>query len=152
MFDKLKDTQPVVSWSAEDGEGEFISSFFRNEDDNKLLLFAKRDLSDYKQCAEKCVIAFNSLPDSVIDEICEKLIACAKDGGIAEDFRLPHIDNPREIMKYCWFYSLYVNMKDKDDVVSYAVSGEGDWGEEVGFFVRNDTVEYVGTDFFDYLD
>ncbi len=29
--------------------------------------------------------------------------------------------------------------------------GEGDWGDVVGFAVKNNNVIYVGTDYFDYM-
>ncbi len=155
MLDSLKNklcaSKSAIAWSKEKGEGEFVSSFFRNEDDNRLLVFTKCERSDYKEHAEKCVASFNGLSEASVDEICERLIDCAKDGGIAEDFELPKLESPRDILKYCWFTTLYVIANDSDEI-SYAAAGEGDWGEEIGFLIRNDSVAYVGTDLFDYMD
>ena len=42
------------------------------------------------ECAEKCVDAFNNLSEPVINEICQKLISCAQEGGgLNEEFELP---------------------------------------------------------------
>ncbi len=142
-----------IQWiSKEDGEGVFSSKFFRSEEDDRLSVYANVEYPDFVSCAEKCVNAFNNLPDAVIDKICEGLIDSAKEGGIAEDFELPRLTNPRDILKYCWFVALYVGMSSEDDEVSYAVEGEGDWGENVGFFIKNDNVVYVGTEYLECLE
>lgn len=78
------------------------------------------------ECAEKCVEAFNNLTDSDINEICEKIISCVKEGGIIEEFELPALDNALDILNYCWFTALYVNMLSKEDEIAYVVEGEGD--------------------------
>ena len=48
-----------------------------------------------KECAEKCVEAFNSLPEPTIDEICERLAAAAREEGKEEGFELPALDGTR---------------------------------------------------------
>ncbi len=42
-------------------------------------------------------------------------------------------------------------MSSKEDEIAYVVEGEGDWGEVIGFAVKNNKVIYVGTDYFDYM-
>ena len=145
----------MIRWlQQEDGEGRFNSEFFRNdENEAEWMVYANSDCPDYMECAEKCVDAFNSLSMSVINEICQKLIGCAQEGnGLDEEFELPALDSPLAILNYCWFMALYVDMKSKDDEIAYAVEGEGEWGENVGFFIKNDRVVYVGTDYLDYME
>ncbi len=38
-----------------------------------------------------------------------------------------------------------------DDEIAYAVEGEGDWGTEVGFVIRDNKVIYAGVDYLDYI-
>lgn len=45
--------------------------------------------------------AFNQLSDSVINEIGEGLISCAKEGGLDEELSV--LDSPLGIFRYCWF-------------------------------------------------
>ena len=144
----------MIRWlHQEDGEGQFHSSFFRNdEDDDELIVYANNVNPDFMECAEKCVEAFNSLSEPVINEICKKLISCAKeDEGINETFELPTLDDVLDILNYCWFVALYVDMGSKDDEIAYAVEGEGDWGENIGFVINNGSVIYVGADYLDYM-
>lgn len=131
-------------------EGSFRSSYFRDDENNDTLLVYVIS-PDLTECAEKCVESFNSLTDSVIDEICKKLINCAKEDNRNKKFKLPALNNITDILNYCWFVALMVDMTDKEDEVAYAVEGEGDWGMEVGFVIRNNQVVYVGADYDDYL-
>ncbi len=143
----------MIHWShQEEGfcEGSFKSSFFR-DDENGDELSVGLQSPDLIECAEKCVEAFNNLTESQISEICEEIIKCAKEGGIDEEFELPAIENALDILNYCWFTGLYVNMLSKEDEISYVVEGEGEWGEVIGFVVENNKVIYVGTDYFDYM-
>ena len=48
--------------------------------------------------------------------------------------------------------ALYVDMESKDDEAAYAVEGEGEWGENSSFFIKNDSAAYVGTDYLDYME
>lgn len=143
----------MINWlHQEEGvcEGSFKSTFFRDDENgNELSVYMKSP--DLSECAEKCVEAFNNLAESEIGEICKEIIRCAEEGGIDEEFELPALDNALDILKYCWFTSLYVNMLSKEDEVAYVVEGEGDWGEVIGFVVDNNKVIYVGTDYFDYM-
>lgn len=143
----------MINWlQQEDGEGNFNSKFFRNDENtDEFIVYANSDYPDFKECAEKCVEAFNHLSDTVINEICEGLIRCAKEDGIEEDFKLPTLDTSLEILQYCWFTALYVDMEHKENEVAYAVEGEGDWGENIGFVINNDEVVYVGADYLDYM-
>lgn len=51
-------------------------------------------------CAEKCVESFNHLSEFVTNEICMKIIDCAKEGGLDEDFELPALDSNLDILTY----------------------------------------------------
>ena len=105
------------------------------------------------ESAEKCVDSFNSLSESVINEICQKLISCAQErDGLDEEFELPALDNPLDILDYCWFMALYVDMKSIGDEIAYAVEGEGEWGENIGFVIKNDSVVYVGADYLEHME
>lgn len=141
----------MIRWSNQaDGEGSFNSSFFRNdENSDELIVYVKSP--DLKECAEKCVEAFNNLTEPVINAICEKLICCAREGGINEEFELPAFGNAFDILNYCWFVAVYVDMAGKEDEIAYVVEGEGDWGEAVGFVIRGNKVIYVCVDYFDYM-
>lgn len=144
----------MINWLyQEDGvcEGIFKSNFFRDdEDSDELSVYVQSP--DLTECAEKCVEAFNNLTESEINEICKKITNCAKESGINEEFELPALDNALDILNYCWFTSLYVNMLSKEDEIAYVVEGEGDWGEIIGFAVKNNKVIYVGIDYFDYME
>ncbi len=143
----------MIRWlQQEDGEGEFNSKVFCNEDGNVLFVYANSDIPDFIDCAEKCVEAFTNLSESMITEICKKLIDCAKKGGgLNEEFELPTLDRPLGILNYCWFVVLYVDMGSKDDEIAYAVEGEGEWGKNIGFYISNDSVVYVGADYLDCM-
>lgn len=145
----------MIRWlHQEDGEGRFSSRFFRNdENEDELIVYANSGSPDFMECAEKCVEAFNSLSEPVINEICQKLISCAREGGgLDEEFELPALDSPLDILNHCWFMALYVGMKSKEDDIAYAVEGEGEWGENIGFAVSNGAVVHVGTDYLDYIE
>lgn len=131
-------------------EGIFKSKFFHNDEDDELFIYSDSKNPDSKECAEKCVNAINTLSEKIREEICNKLIECAKEGGLNEEFKLPNIDS-FDILKYCWFVALYVDMKNKEDDPAYAVEGEGEWGENIGFVINNNKVIYVGTDYLDNL-
>lgn len=141
----------MIRWlQKEDCEGRFNSSFFcHDENGGELSVYVKSP--DLTECAEKCVEAFNTLSESMINEICEKLISCAKEGGINKKFKLPVLDHALDILNDCWFIALYVDMASQDDEVAYVVEGEGNWGETVGFVIRNNKVIYVGVDCFKYM-
>ena len=77
----------MIFWlQQEDGEGRFNSKFFRNdENEDELIVYANSGSPDFMECAEKCVDAFNSLSEPVINEICQKLINCAQEGNGLEE-------------------------------------------------------------------
>ncbi len=144
----------MIRWlHQEDGEGRFNSKFFRNDEkEDELIVYANSDSPDFEECAETCVEAFNNLPESMINEICKGLISCAKeDGGINEEFELPALDDVLDVLDYCWFMALYVDMGGKEDDIAYAVEGEGDWGENIGFVINDGRVVYVGADYLDHM-
>lgn len=143
----------MIDWShQEEGvcEGSFKSNFFRDDENGDVLSVGVKS-PDLIECAEKCVEAFNNLTESDINEICKEIINCLKEDGIDEEFELPALENALDILNYCWFTSLYVNMLSPEDEISYVVEGEGDWGDVIGFVVNNNKVIYVGTDYFDYM-
>ncbi|WP_294472164.1 DUF6985 domain-containing protein [uncultured Ruminococcus sp.] len=107
------------------------------------------ELTDH---AEKCVASLNSLPDETIDDICRGLIKSAGEGGLDEEFELPELDDVRDILNFCWFTAVYVSKPEDDSIVSYAVEGEGDWGEVVGFVIKDGKAVYVGTDYLDCMN
>ena len=142
----------MICWLQEEaGEGEFNSAIFHNEDGDELAVYANSENPDFMDCAEKCVESFNYLSESVTNEICRNIIDCAKEGGLDEDFELPALDSALDILNYCWFTALYVDMGSIDDEVAYVVEGEGEWGEAIGFYINKDRVVYVGVDYFDYM-
>lgn len=132
-------------------EGSFKSDFFRDDENGDMLSIGVQS-PDLIECAEKCVEAFNNLTESEISEICKEIINCAKEGGIDEEFELPALENALDILNYCWFTTLYVNMLSEEDEIAYVVEGEGDWGDVIGFVVKNNEVIYVGTDYMDYMN
>lgn len=134
--------------------GRFNSKFFRNDEGgDEFIVYVNSDDPDFMESAEKCVDSFNSLSESVINEICQKLISCAQEGdGLDEEFELPALDNPLDILNYCWFMALYVDMKSIGDEIAYAVEGEGEWGENIGFVIKNDSVVYVGADYLEHME
>lgn len=143
----------MIDWShLEEGacEGSFRSNFFR-DDENSDILSVGVQSPDLIECAERCVEAFNALSQSEINEICREIINCAKEGGMNEEFEWPALENVLDILNYCWFTTLYVNMLSRDDETAYVVEGEGDWGDVIGFVVSGSKVIYVGADYFDYM-
>lgn len=143
----------MIRWlQQEEGEGEFNSRFFHNEDGDVLCVYANSSSADFIECAEQCVEAFNSLSEPVIHEICEQLAACAQEAdGLNEDFELPEMEHPLDILNNCWFVALYVDMENKDAAIAYAVEGEGEWGENIGFYIKDNSVVYVGADYLNYM-
>ena len=79
------------------------------------------------------------------------LVKSKKHENVKDEFTLPKINDVREILNYCWFEALYVDMINDDDEIAYAVEGEGDWGTEVGFVIRDNKVIYAGIDYLDYI-
>lgn len=143
----------MINWLHQEEEfceGTFKSNFFR-DDENGDELSVYIQSPNLTECAEKCIEAFNNLTESEINKICKEIISCVKDGGINEEFEFPALDNDLDILNYCWFTSLYVNMLSEEDEIAYVVEGEGDWGEIIGFVVKNNKVIYVGIDYFDYM-
>ena len=143
----------MIDWEHEEDafcEGSFKSKFFRDDEDSDELTIGMRSV-DLKECAENCVKSFNNLTEAKINEICKGLINCAKESGGNEDFELSALENSLDILKYCWFSTLYVNMLHKDDEIAYVVEGEGEWGDAIGFAVKGNKVIYVGVDYFDCM-
>lgn len=143
----------MINWLHQEDrfcEGTFESKFFRDDENGSELSVCVKS-PDLSECAEKCVEEFNNLTELEIRQICKEIINCVKEGYINEKFELPAIGNELDILNYCWFTTLYVNMLSNEDEIAYVVEGEGDWGDVVGFVVSNRNVIYVGTDYFDYM-
>lgn len=124
-------------------EGTFTSRIFRNENSAEMLIYFNS--LDY---AEDCIEHFNSLSDDVIDEICWRIIKILKCTGA--DFELSEFENVRDILEYCWFTSMIVDISENDGI-SYVIEGEGEWSEVVGFVIKNGSLAYVGDDYEEYL-
>lgn len=93
--------------------------------------------------------AFNALSEAAVREICGQLAACAEESGLDE---ADGLSDPQDILRYCWFAALYMDMAGPEDEVGYVVEGEGDWGEPVGFAVKGDRVTYVGPDYLEAME
>lgn len=128
-------------------EGDFKSRIFSGEDGNELSVYLRNEsLAEY---AEKCIEHFNSLSDDMIDEICHGIIeSCHLSDD--EEYELPELENVREILEYCWFNSMAVDIPQNEEI-SYLIEGEGEWGEAVGFVIKDSTLAYVGVDYEEYL-
>ncbi len=127
-------------------EGSFQSRIFRNEAEQRELFICIQspEAADY---AERCAEHFNSLSDTMVQEICMGLVKSAMQGGTEEDFELPPLADAQEILQYCWFTTLYVGLPEGGGI-SYIAEGEGEWGEVMGFVIRNGQLAYVGVDYF----
>ena len=108
----------MINWlHQEDGycEGNFQSVFFRDDlEGDELTIMAKSP--ELEEGAIKCVEAFNGLTESKINEICTRIVEFVKNGDMDYDFDLSDVDNERDILKYCWFTTIYVNMLNNDTV------------------------------------
>lgn len=146
----------MINWSQQEKEfyeGSFSikSKFFCNDENGGELDIGCAGRPDLIECAEKCAEAFNNLTESEINQLCKEIINRAKEGGLNEGFELPALENPLDILNYCWFTTLYVNMLSREDEIAYVVEGEGEWGEVIGFVVDNNKIVYVGVDYLDYM-
>lgn len=143
----------MINWfHMEEGycEGSFISEFFcDDENGNELTVCAKSP--ELSECAEKCVEAFNSLSKEEIREICVKIADSIKESGMDEEIESDDLENPLDILNYCWFVTLYVNMLSREDEISYVIEGEGEWGSLISFVIDNGKLVYVGEDYFDFM-
>lgn len=123
-------------------EGTFTSEIFPNDETQEMTVYIRNNsLMDY---AEECINHFNNMPDDMIDEICRRIIKNLQLNGA--DFELPEFENVRDILNYCWFTTLTVDNPENDGI-SYTVEGEGEWGEVVGFVIKNGNVSYVGENY-----
>lgn len=139
----------MIQWrnqTADMWEGVFQSRILRNEASRPemFICIQNPDDADY---AEQCAAHCNELCDSILDAICMGIMKCAAQGGIEEDFELPTLEIVRDILQYCWFTTLYAN--NSGNGISYIVEGEGEWGEAIGFVIRNGELAYVGTEYFE---
>ncbi len=138
----------MIDWKdmqSDHWEGVFRSRTFRNEAGDPELFICIEHPED-AQRAENCVDAFNSLDSLTIQQICMGILRCAAEGGMEEDFELPDIREAQEILDYCWLTTLYIPHEGEGR--TFIAEGEGEWGEVIGFVVRDGALTYVGTDYF----
>jgi len=129
VSDFIRRKDSMITWlHKEEGfcEGSFKSVFFRDDENGDVFSVGVQSPA-FMECAEKCVVAFNNLTELEISEICRKIINCLKEDGIDQEFELPAFEDALEILNCCWFTTLYVNMLNEEDEISYVVEGEGDW-------------------------
>ena len=142
----------MINWThKEEGtcEGSFESSFFKNDGDNELYIYIESEsVEDY---AEKCVAFINNISNPLIDEICKGIIESIKEDGYYDYIELENADNVREILDYCWFTAVYVNKPNNENEITFIVEGEGDWGEVIGFVIKEGRLGYAGVDYFEQL-
>ncbi|MGN1411720.1 MAG: DUF6985 domain-containing protein [Oscillospiraceae bacterium] len=125
-------------------QGTFKSEIFKNDANDELTIYLEN--SEIVSYAEKCIEHFNSLSSDMVNLICENIIKCFnKFGGINEGFKLPVIDTPKDILKYCWFTTMFIDVPQTDEL-AYYILGEGDWEECICFTIKGDRVLYVGRD------
>lgn len=122
-------------------EGVFKSRIFRDDEggDELAVYIEHHSIADY---AEKCIEALNSLSDSVVEKICKGIIKAAKEYG-----ELPEINDTLDILNYCWFTAVYISVPKNPKHLEYVVEGEGDWGDVIGFRMKNDKPVYIGVDY-----
>lgn len=126
--------------------GSFKSKIFKNDGTDEISVCMRNlSLADH---AEKCIEHFNSLSDEVIDEICHRLI---ESYNLSDKyFELPELQNIREILDYCCFFELIVDIPENNGI-SYFVEGTINWNEMIGIVIKNGSLIYVGVDYEEYL-
>lgn len=124
------------------GEGTFKSRYFRDDmgEDEFTVYFKGKSFLGY---AEECVQHFNALPESVINDICQKIIEYVQQDY--EDFPLPAFGKPTEILNYCGFGSLEIGYPKHG--IAYVIQGEGDWGDSFEVIIKNGQPVYAGTEY-----
>lgn len=131
-------------------EGEFKSKIFHNEDDENLIVYIENPSA--AEYAERCVSFFNEMPQETVDLICEKIAAFEKTDKdkTCKDFKMPELETPVDVLKYCWFAEVYISAPDNENEISFCVEGEGEWGDNIGFVIENGKLVYVGNDAVNY--
>ena len=125
------------------GEGTFKSRFFRDDTGSDEFTVYLKDES-FLAYAEECIQHFNNMPEAMIDTVCEKIIAYVRE---CEDFALPVLEKPADILKYCWFGSIEIGYPKHG--ISYIMQGEGDWGEYFEVIIKGGRPVYAGTEYDD---
>ena len=123
------------------GEGIFKSRFFRDETGSDEFTVYLKD-ETFRDYAEECIQHFNEMSESMIDAVCEKIIAYVRND---EDFDLPALEKPTDILKYCWFGSLEIGYPEHG--IAYVIQGEGDWGDSFEVIIKNGQPVYAGTEY-----
>ncbi len=60
---------------------------------------------------------------------------------------MPEIKDTLDVLNYCWFTAVYINVPRNQKHIEYIVEGEGDWGDVVGFVMKDNKPVYVGVDY-----
>lgn len=117
--------------------GEFTSKYSNQE---MLVRVSNKSLIKY---AEKCINHFNSMPDDMLDEICNALI---------DEFSLSCYENtelpkPENVLTYFGFTTLSVDAPEISGI-SYVVYDEE---ECTALIIKDGNLVYVGQNYDDYL-
>ena len=134
----------MIQWINTEGdswEGLFKSQILRDDEggDELSVYIEHYSIKDY---AEKCIEAVNSLSEGTLRKLCKGFVKAAKECGDA-----PEINDPLEILDYCWFTAVYINVPKNPKHLEYIVEGEGDWGDVIGFRMKDDKPVYIGVDY-----
>jgi hypothetical protein len=136
----------IITWLNDELEnGIFKNPLWADYSKQQGIYICLEDIS-LKDYAEKCVNHFCTLPNNMINNICSAIIRCIeKFGGINEDFNLSNLKNPKDILKYCWFTTMYIENPLEDETqIGYSIEGESDWGEVVQIAIKDNSILYVG--------
>ena len=106
----------MIRWSIEDEngcEGFFESKFFRNDENGgEFSIYGAGP--ELKECAEKCVEAFNSLPEPDDRRDLQKgFRRRARRGRGRKVLSFPRSTARAVFLNYCWFNAMYVDMAER---------------------------------------
>ncbi|MDE6592498.1 MAG: hypothetical protein K2K57_05475 [Oscillospiraceae bacterium] len=143
----------MVTWTNKEDEaweGEFKSRIFHGEDDDNLIVYIENPSA--ASHAARCAAFLNEMPQETVNLICEKIVAFEKTDkdNTYKDFKMPELENPIDVLKYCWFAEAYVSVPKDEKEISFCVEGEAEWGDNIGFVIENGKLVYVGNDAVNY--
>ncbi len=143
----------MITWTNKEDEaweGEFKSLIFHGVDDENLIVYIENpSAADY---AERCAAFLNEMPEAAVNDICENIISIEKTDKdkLEKNFKMPELETPVDVLKYCWFGEVYVFVPQGENKISFCVEGEGEWGDNIGFVFENGRLVYVGNDAVNY--
>ena len=124
------------------GEGSFKSGYFKDDmGGNEFTVYIKD--KSFQSYAEECIQHFNTLSESVINDICQKIVTYVEQD--CEDFDLPELEKTTDILNYCGFGSLEIGYPKHR--ISYVIQGEGDWGEYFEVIIKDSIPVYAGAEY-----